>query len=160
MSYITWLIVLMMLAWFFDNYLADRSDPQRLTSFTTSQEGFPVVTLKRDRSGHYRAAGSINGVAVIFMIDTGASDLSIPESVALEAGLKRGAARRYQTANGTITAYRTQVKEVVLGNIQLRNIVASINPEMEGSQILLGMSVLRHLDFGQRENILTLKPIR
>lgn len=159
MNYLTWILILLMLAWFFEGYLADRNNPHLLTLQEHSQQGEPILRLKRDRSGHYRSPGELNGVPVIFIIDTGATDLSIPEAVAEQAGLKKGIPRRYQTANGLITAYHTKVSNVSLGHIHLLDINASINPEMDGRQVLLGMSVLRHLEFSQRENILTIKAL-
>jgi aspartyl protease family protein len=91
------------------------------------------------------------------MLDTGASDVAIPEDIAREIGLKRGRAMIYQTANGPATVYATRLNEISLGDIHLKNIRATINPNYQSNDILLGMSFLKHLEFTQRGDQLTLR---
>jgi len=107
--------------------------------------------------GHYLANGEINGRPVTFLLDTGATDISIPALLAKDLGLERGAARRYQTANGTITTYGTRLETVRLGGIVRRQVRAHINPGMRQGEVLLGMSFLKHLEMVQRGNQLTLR---
>ena len=92
------------------------------------------------------------------MLDTGASDVAIPAELAQELGLERGAPVQYQTANGVVTAYRTVIDSVSIGPMIIRNVAASINPGMRDMEILLGMSVLKHVEFTQRGDILILRP--
>ena len=61
------------------------------------------------------------------------------------------------TANGTTHAYRTEISQLTIGSITLHQIQASITPGLTGDEILLGMSVLKQLDFEQRGNELTLR---
>jgi len=103
------------------------------------------------------ASGSINNTPVVFLLDTGASDVSVPEKLAQAIGLKRGRPMIYQTANGTITVYATRLDKVDLGGIVLGQVRASINPNMQGNKVLLGMSFLKHLEFTQRGDTLILK---
>jgi aspartyl protease family protein len=91
------------------------------------------------------------------MLDTGATDVSIPAEIAGRVGLERGRVVHYRTANGTVPAWQTQLDEVRLGPLRLGPVDASINPHMQGEAILLGMSFLRHLDFSQQGNTLTLR---
>ena len=151
-----WIILLVLLTVFFNDRLDKQNNPNRqLATFTAG--GSPEVRLQRNRHGHYVASGSINGQAVEFMLDTGATDVSIPASIAEKLGLKRGRAMTYQTANGVITAWQTTVDTIQLGALQLGPIRASINPRDSSDAVLLGMSFLKHLDFSQRGNTLTLK---
>jgi aspartyl protease family protein len=151
-----WVLLLIMLTLFFNNRLDQQRNPnQQLASTLT--EDTPEVRLQRNRFGHYVASGTINGEAVEFMLDTGASDVSIPATVADRIGLQRGQAQSYQTANGTITAWQTTAREVQLGPLILGPIRASINPHNNSNAVLLGMSFLKQLDFSQQGNILTLK---
>jgi len=115
------------------------------------------LTLQRNRFGHYVASGNINDTPVVFLLDTGASDVSVPENLARQIGLKRGRPMMYQTANGTITVFATRLDKVDLGGIVLRQVRASINPNMQGNEVLLGMSFLKHLEFSQRGNTLVLR---
>ncbi len=115
------------------------------------------MVLQRNRKGHYVSSGYINGEPVTFMLDTGASDISIPASVADRLGLKRGAPLYFNTANGTVMGYSTFLDSVSIGDITLRNVRASINPNVKDMDILMGMSFLKHVEFTQRGDTLTLR---
>jgi aspartyl protease family protein len=151
-----WVILLLLLTVFFNDHLDRQNNPNRQLA-TVITDGVPEVRLQRNRHGHYVATGLINGQAVEFMLDTGATDVSIPASIAEKLGLKRGRAMTYQTANGAINAWQTTVDTIQLGELQLGPIRASINPHDSSGAVLLGMSFLRHLDFSQQGNTLTLK---
>jgi aspartyl protease family protein len=152
-----WLLLLVLLTWFFSSQLDRQRNPNRQVLTATSAEGLPEVQLQRNRFGHYVASGLINGQPVEFMLDTGASDVSIPLPVAERLGLEKGQALVYQTANGTIRAWQTMLDEIRLGDLRVGPVRASINPKFSGESILLGMSFLKELDFSQQGNTLTLK---
>jgi len=151
-----WVLVLALLTLFFNDRLEHQRNPNRSLN-TTTAGAMPVVQLKRNRFGHYVATGSINGQDVEFMLDTGATDVSIPADVADRLGLERGQRAVYQTANGPITAWRTVVDEIRLGALSVGPVPASINPHDGTDAILLGMSFLRELDFSQQGDTLTLQ---
>ena len=151
-----WVGVLLLAGFFFSNMLERQHNPnQQLASVNTGE--VPEVVLQRNKFGHYVASGTINHRPVVFMLDTGASDVSIPATVAQRLGLERGPTTTYYTANGPITAYRTTLAEVRLGGIVLRDVAASINPAVQDDEVLLGMSFLKHLEFTQRGDTLTLR---
>jgi aspartyl protease family protein len=151
-----WILLLVMLTLFFNDRLDRQKNPnQQLATATT--DGSPEVRLQRNRFGHYVATGTINGHPVEFMLDTGASDVSIPEKIADRLGLQRGQTMNYHTANGTITAWQTTADEIRLGPLRLGPVRASINPHDRSNAVLLGMSFLKQLDFKQQGNTLTLK---
>jgi len=151
-----WIGVMIMVFFLFDNVLERDYNPnqQVLVSETDAQQ---TVILKRNRYGHYVTQGKINNQSVTFLLDTGASDISIPDKIAKKLNLKYGQQRRYQTANGSIIGYLTNLKSVSIGNIQLENIRASINPNMDNDEILLGMSFLKFIEFTQRGDTLILR---
>ena len=151
-----WLVVLGLLTLGFHDYLAQQRNPNKHFEQTVGADGARVVVLQRNRYGHYVASGSINGQPVEFILDTGATDVAVPEGVARRLKLQRGAPARYETANGTAMGYTTRLSVVRLGTIELRNVRASINPGMADGQVLLGMSFLRNLDFSQSGDRLTL----
>jgi aspartyl protease family protein len=62
-----------------------------------------------------------------------------------------------QTANGRATAYATRLDSLQLGEIEVRDVRAHISPSMDGEEVLLGMSVLKQLDFNQQGDTLTLR---
>ncbi|MEX0729576.1 MAG: TIGR02281 family clan AA aspartic protease [Aquisalimonadaceae bacterium] len=152
-----WLIVLGLLTLFFNSWLEQQHNPNQNVRSAIAADGSREVILIRNRHGHYMARGAINGHPVDFMLDTGASDISIPASVANRLGLERGRAVTYRTANGTIVGYATQLDSVSIGMVERRGVRASINPYMGGEEILLGMSFLGDLEFSQRDGELTIR---
>ncbi|NNM01535.1 MAG: retroviral-like aspartic protease family protein, partial [Gammaproteobacteria bacterium] len=98
----------------------------------------------------YVATGAINGVTVDFLLDTGATDVSIPARVARRIGLEGGRPIPVTTANGVVTVYQIRLATVALGNLAQRDVDANINPHMGGDAVLLGMSFLKHLELRQR----------
>jgi len=156
MTWISWFIFLALLTLFFNEEIANWQNPNRdVTANATPHD--KLVTLRRNKSGHYVANGLINNQNVVFIIDTGASDVSVPLKVAQRLNLAKGSPVRYTTANGIVTGYLTTLDSVQLGNITLRNIRGGINPGMKGEYVLLGMTFLKQLEFTQRGNELTLK---
>ena len=115
------------------------------------------VPLTRNRMGHYVVTGLINDTAVEFLLDTGATDVVIPEDIARRLRLPVGRPGRAMTANGAVTIYRTRIPRLSIGAIQLYDVEASINPSMHSGAILLGMSALGKIEFLQQGNTLTLR---
>ena len=150
---------LMALTIFFNGVLQSQSNPNSEPEFSETDNGIKEVVLQRNRQGHYVANGTINGVPVTFLLDTGATDVAIPAAIARKAGLKQGYISQAATANGIIQVYSTTLDELQLGNIRLHDIKASITPSMGGETILLGMSALKQVEFTQRGSNLTLRQI-
>ena len=157
MTVLAWILVLGLLSLFFSGWLEKLNNPNQQVSTRLLADGVREVVLQQNRGGHYVANGTINGHPVTFLLDTGATSVSVPASIARPLGLKRGAPLRANTANGTITTYATRLDEVQLGDITLRNVRADINPRMQGDEVLLGMSFLRKLEFTQRDRELTIR---
>ena len=155
----TWVALLSLGAVLFSGVLERQHNPNQ--SLQTSYEnGAREVTLKRNRHGHYVTSGRINGHPVTFMLDTGATGVAVPATVADELGLERGPARPVRTANGTSVSYMTTLDRVGVGGIELPDVPAGIVPGLEGDDILLGMSFLKHIEFTQRGGTLTLRQYR
>jgi len=157
MIVLMWLALLAMFAVLFDDFLQRQENPNQQVVSRIDSRGLAETRLQRNRYGHYVASGAINGHSVQFLLDTGASDVSVPESVAQRLALARGPAHYASTANGTVRVYATRLDSVRLGEIELRNVRASINPFMDGDDVLLGMSFLKNLELVQRGDTLTLR---
>lgn len=152
-----WLALIAGLTFVFGWLLEKQHNPNQSNLIRIINDGSSEVVLVRNRGGHYVASGEINGNRVQFLVDTGATHISIPGAQAKKLGLKRGGTMLAQTANGTVKVYATRLDQVKLGNIVLENVPASINPAMHGPDILLGMSFLGHLEILQRANTLRLR---
>ncbi|MCK5722764.1 MAG: TIGR02281 family clan AA aspartic protease [Gammaproteobacteria bacterium] len=150
-------IALMIMVFFLFNKLLERDYNPNQQVLMQNRDKQRVVILKRNRYGHYVTQGEINNHSVTFMLDTGASDISIPDKIAKKLKLSYGQERQYQTANGTITANLTTLESVSIGNIKLQNVRASINPKMDHDEILMGMSFLKYIEFTQRGDTLILR---
>lgn len=153
---LAWVVVIAVVSMLFTDVLQSQRNPNREVSSERGAAGEVHVRLRENRQGHYVASGRINDEQVLFLLDTGATDVSVPADLAGRLGLTRGAAMRARTANGVITTWRTTLEQVQLGDIVLHDVRASINPGMSGREVLLGMSFLRELDFVQRDGTLVL----
>ena len=154
---LAWLGFLAMLVIGFDRYLEKQSNPNERPDVIYDSDGSAEVTLKQNRQGHYIADGKLNGHWVTFVLDTGATNISIPAKVAGAMNLTKGRPEGTRTANGDIIVYRITLDSVELGSIKLKNVAAHINPHMDGSAVLLGMSFLKHVEMTQKDEQLTLR---
>lgn len=157
MVWLCWLIVLFFLTLFFKDQLEKRQNPNQQIESLVDSRGIAEIVLTRNPAGHYVASGFINNHAVVFLLDTGATDVSVPGQVAKRIGLSKGRPLIYQTANGNTRGYATRLDSISLGDIELHNVRGGINPSMQSEHILLGMTFLKHLEFSQRGNKLTLR---
>lgn len=156
---IGWIIVLVLLSSLFNGILSHQENPnQRVTG--TQSDQFNEVVLTRNRNHHYVANGTINGHAVTYLVDTGATHVAIPPQVAQRLGLTPGREGRAQTANGLVRTASTQLSTLSLGTIELKNVRGSITYGMSGEEILLGMSALKNVEFTHRNGELTIRQIR
>ncbi|MCO4321481.1 retropepsin-like aspartic protease family protein [Aliidiomarina quisquiliarum] len=151
-----WLGALALLYYFFDGALSKQQNPnQQVESYRQGNQA--VVVLQQNRAGHYVANGSINQRPVTFLLDTGATQVAIPGSLASHLGLRQGQQIQVRTANGVAIAYQTELAQLQLGDILLNNVAATIVPDYHSNHILLGMSALRALEFSQRDRQLTIR---
>ncbi len=152
----TWVLIMVMGTFWFQDYLNERHNPNERIDGARLADGRVTIMLDRNRYGHYVASGTINGIPVVFLVDTGATTVAVPERLARHIGLERGRPIAVVTANGTARAYVTRLDEVALGELRLRNVRASINPGMKSDEVLLGMSFLKHLYLTQQGDRMTL----
>ena len=158
MTVIAWIVVLGMLTIIFSGHLQRLSNPNQQVQ-SVNINGTQEVVLNQNRSGHYIATAVFNDVPVDVIVDTGATNVSVPENVANKLGLVKGQRMNVSTANGTISVYSTMIKSIKLGNIVVYDVRASINPFMGDDIVLLGMSYLDHLEFSHSNNELVLKQV-
>lgn len=152
-----WLLALALFTLLFSNFLDRQEHPNRRVKGKTTSQGVLEVRLRRNRSGHYLAEGSINGYPVVFLVDTGATDVALPQALADQLGLQPGPRQWSQTANGMVQTRSTRLASVELGGIEMHDVRASILPDMASDQALLGMSFLRHLELVQSGDTLLLR---
>lgn len=105
------------------------------------------ISLFADSQGHHVANGTINGAPVRFLVDTGASLVSLGSSDAKRAGIdyRRGVPARAQTASGPVGAWRVRLENVRVGDIVLQGVDGLVH-ENDLPFVLLGMSFLNRMD--------------
>ena len=100
-----------------------------------------VLILGQGPGGHYYIDGSVNDSFLNFVVDTGATFVALPLSVAANAGIKCKKLLMMGTANGLSQACSATIGKLKIGNFTLRYVDAVVQPNL--SQPLLGMNVLK-----------------
>ena len=157
MIVVMWLVLLVILAYFFEKIIDQQLNPNQSLSTRYSEDNIREIVLQRNHYGHYVSNGHINGHEVTFMLDTGATGVAIPERIAKNIGLKRGRAIEMHTANGRATGYLSELQQIGIDEIELEKVRAVINPGDDSDMILLGMSFLKNIEFTQRGDTLILR---
>jgi len=158
MVMLAWICGLGLLVYVFSGLLEKQVNPnsepqsQRIGSQTE-------VRLKQNRAGHYVTSGYINGKEVVFLVDTGATDVAVPAHLAQHLQLEAGRSGLANTANGVVRVAESTIHTLRIGDIVVQDVKANINPGMQSDHILLGMSVLRQLEFTQRGDWLILRTL-
>ncbi|MFD2164955.1 TIGR02281 family clan AA aspartic protease [Thalassotalea euphylliae] len=147
--WIAWVLGLGILVIIFQDVLDKQWNPNTSPDSALLSSGGAQVTLRQNRAGHYVTSGTINNEPVVFLLDTGATQVSIPAQVADRLYLQTSGQYPVNTANGTVIVYRTQIDTLTIGNIILQDVSAHINPGMLSDEILLGMSALKKVEFSQ-----------
>ena len=121
-----------------------------------SQGGRQIV-LSAGSGGHFTALGSINGRATQFLVDTGATAISIgqQEAEAMDIKFRNGRRIVTQTANGQAAAYLIVLASVRIGDVEVNNVDAIVIPG-QMSHVLLGNSFLSRFQMRRDNDILTL----
>ena len=124
-----------------------RDRPPAPATAVTADQGWNTIAVARDASGHYRIEAMVNGAAVTFLVDTGATHVVLSPADAARVGLGAGRLRfaaRGQTANGTVALAPVTLREIRLGQLSRRDVPAMVNGAPMAVS-LLGMSFLAGL---------------
>jgi len=118
-----------------------------------------VVSIQRNNQGQYKTTGSINGVPVSYLVDTGATIMAMSSVDARNLGVdyESGQAAEAVTAGGLIKSWRIVLDRVQVGQILRQNVEAAV---LEGDypvDILLGMTFLRQVSMQEADGVLMLK---
>ncbi|MEI2769152.1 MAG: retropepsin-like aspartic protease [Nitrosomonas sp.] len=115
--------------------------------------GIGKLDLQQTREGHYFSSGAVNGVPVVFLIDTGATTVAISKQIASRVGIQKCIPQQMATANGIVNACKTIVPEITFGEFRLTNVEVMVMPNLPGNP-LLGMNVLRNFHIEQIDQIM------
>jgi aspartyl protease family protein len=123
-------------------------------------EGARVSTIAPDEQGMYWANGSINGFQVNFVVDTGATLISMNKHQAKRIGLKyklEGKEAISNTASGLSKIYRINLDRVRVGDIEIDNVEGAVHDSDFPEVILLGNTFLNRVNMKREGKILQLQ---
>ena len=134
--------------------------PARLNG-TPSVPAAPEIVLPMGPGGHFITSGSINGRAVQFMVDTGATlvALSRPEAERIGLDWRQAPRALTQTANGTVPVHRVSLSAVRVGEVEVHNVDAIVMPGAM-PYVLLGNSFLGRFQMRRDHDVLRLESRR
>ena len=111
-------------------------------------------------NGHFAAEGRVDGRPIAFMVDTGASLITIRASEADRLGYRPREADyvvKISTANGEGRAARIELNTVEIGEITVRDVPALVVPDEALGVNLLGMSFLSRVHWSHERGQLVLE---
>ena len=131
--------------------------PANLGGVASAGTGDKIV-LTSVSGGHFVTSGTVNGSAVRFFVDTGATTIAMGVADAERIGLdyKRGQLGYTSTANGVIPAYKVMLSSVRIGDVQVYNVEATVLPSSM-PYLLLGNSFLDRFQMRRENDRLTLE---
>lgn len=115
-----------------------------------------AVEIRRSADGHYHWRGHIDGHAVDFLVDTGATSTAIPQRLAEQLRLEPEGLVRSATAGGVAQGYLARVDLELEGGVRARSLHVTVLPELASP--LLGMDMLSRLRFSQQAGVLRFEP--
>jgi aspartyl protease family protein len=122
-----------------------------------SDGGGSQIVLTADSGGHFFTGGSVNGKSVRFVVDTGATFVSMGADQAKALGLDytKGERGISNTANGQISVYRVKLASVRIGDVQLYDVDGLVGQQPMPA-VLLGNSFLTRFQMKRENDTMTL----
>lgn len=156
-----WLVIITVTAMFIDTHRDKLSNRFFSTFFPHKarvQNNSGSIEFTKSYDGHFYIQAQVNNKNIMFLLDTGASDIVLSQKDALHAGINLKDIRDfkvYDTAKGQVKAGVVQIPQIKIGNFLVHDVQASVNTHAM-SHSLLGMSFLRYFHFTIRDNKLIL----
>lgn len=132
--------------------------PAKLAGGAAADAGGREVVIPAGPGGHFVVGGAINGRAVRFMVDTGATLVALGQAEAARIGLDwRGGQRTLiQTANGAVPATLLTLSSVRVGDVEVANVPAIVVPAAM-PMVLLGNSFLSRMQMRRENDVMRLE---
>jgi aspartyl protease family protein len=117
---------------------------------TEKVQGRGSLVLQNVMGNHYAVHGSINQKPVFFLVDTGATGVSVPQSFAVHAGIQGCKKSMSTTANGVVESCIGKAKELIIGQFVFKDVEVGYSQGMPEDTFLLGMSILSQFKMVQQ----------
>ena len=116
------------------------------------------LVIERSSDGHFYTLGTVNGQEVKFMVDTGASLVSVSDAFAQQVGLSGGRPTTFNTANGSRTGRVVEGVTIAIGPVRVSNVRVGVGLQMgDDNEALLGQSFLSKFDITMGKNQMVLQ---
>ena len=149
-----WLVVAGILYLVFARIEQNRQASLKPYALTTGE-----LVIPRQRDGHFYVDGEVNHQPVKFLVDTGASHVSVSKALAQQARLPPGQDITLSTANGQMAGERVQSVPVRAGHLALNDTTVTVGLlGMSPDQALLGQAFLKHFDVEIRRDEMVMRP--
>lgn len=135
---VIWVVIFSIAYLFFAN--------QQAPKIAIAQESLneSEIVIPRSWDGHYYVRGEINGYPVDFMVDTGASVVSISYELARAANLPAGRPAMFSTAAGKVMGEIVSAQDIKVAGFLAKGLSVSVG--IHGKVGLLGQNFLRRVD--------------
>lgn len=140
--------------------LRRRLDGRTGSAGSTPAQTAEEIQIFRDTQGMYRTVGSINGLPVGFLVDTGASTIAMNAAQARRLGIDfrvDGDPTYVATASDVTPAYSVRLDLVKVGALRAHNVKAVVIDGAMPDEVLLGMSFLGRMEMLNQSNKLILR---
>ena len=132
--------------------------PARLAGMGDTAGTARTIVIPASPGGHFITSGAIDGHAVRFMVDTGATLVAVGRADAERMGLDLSGARMgvTQTANGPVQVQVVVLPTVRVGSVEVNNVGAAV---MSTSMpyVLLGNSFLARFQMRRDNDVMRLE---
>ncbi len=118
-----------------------------------------TMRIYPDPLGMYYVRGSINGLPTRFLVDTGATYVTLSGKKArqLKIDYRQGIESSAQTAASVVRVWQVELDSVEIGGILVRDVDATVIPGNQPFEVLLGNSFLRHTKIQQAGSVLQIE---
>ena len=116
------------------------------------------IVMTAGPGGHFITGGAINGQAVSFMVDTGATTVALSQAEATRIGLdlRTGERGLGSTANGLVPVLNLTLNSVRVGDVEVSNVAATVLPA-QMPHVLLGNSFLTRFNMRRENDVMRLE---
>ncbi|MDP4772269.1 MAG: retroviral-like aspartic protease family protein [Limnohabitans sp.] len=136
----------------------DQIEQKRQTSLKPYALSSGDLVIPRQRDGHFHVEGEVNRQPVRFLVDTGASHVSVSQALATQAGLPEGQNITLHTANGQRPGQLVRDVPVRAGHLVMNDTSVTVGlTGMPLEQALLGQAFLKHFDVEIRRDVMVLR---
>ena len=119
-----------------------------------------TMKIYPDELGMYVVVGKINGQSTRFMVDTGATYVTLSGAKARQLDIdyrRDGVPGSAQTASAVVPVWQIRLDSVSIGGIEVRDVEATVIDGSQPPEVLLGNSFLRHTRISQAGSVLEIK---